>query len=345
MSEIRHDFLLPRWVIIAENRADRPNEFVAPRRERRSGVCPFCPGQEKQTPSAIAVRRPRNWNGDETAWTVRVVSNLYPAVELESDACRSGAEQFSLDGSSHTAWPDLRRCAPGAGLHEVVIDTPRHVVSLGELTDADAVELFDVFRERLDALRAAKSVTSAIVFKNVGAAAGASIEHAHTQILATERPIPDPSLEWNLARNYREREGASAFCRMVDAELESGARIVEENRFAIVLCPFASRLPYEMCVLPRGQFAHLARCPPETLAAMATLTRRAIARLERLLDRPAYNFVVHTAPLHEPEAGHFRWHVEIYPRITSWAGFEVGGGCYINPVSPERAAERLRRVV
>jgi UDPglucose--hexose-1-phosphate uridylyltransferase len=343
MSEIRQDFLLSRWVIIAENRADRPNEFVAPRLERRGGACPFCPGHEDQTPRAIAVRRPPNWNGDESDWRVRVVSNLYPAVGFESVACQASAERVLSVKKPNAAWPDLRFA--GEGFHEVVIDTPEHIVSLGEMTDQDAVELFDVFRERLEAMRAAKTVSSALVFKNVGAAAGASIEHAHSQILATRRPIPDPSLEWTLSRDYYEREGVSAFRQMIDEELALGERIVEENSLAVVLCPFASRFPYEMWVLPRGRFAHLANCPPQTLAAMAVLTRRAIVRLERILDRPAYNFVIHNAPLLEPEAAHFDWHVEIYPRITSWAGFEVGGGCYINPVSPEHAAERLRRAL
>lgn len=341
MSEIRHDLLLPRWVIIAENRADRPNAFVAPRTERQNGDCPFCPGNEDRTPEALLVRRGPNWTGDESQWKVRVVPNLYPAVDAPADADASSKASARIQFSGRNLFPT----SVGDGFHEVVIDTPEHVSSLGKSTDEDAVELFGVFAERLAAMRAAETVSSALVFKNVGAASGASIEHAHSQILATRQPIHDPTFEWVLSRKYYEREGVCAFCRLVEDEVASGLRIVEQDALAVTLCPFASRFPYEMWVLPRGPLTHLAGSSRDVLGAMATLTRRAIARLERVLDRPAYNFVVHTAPLHAPEVLHFDWHVEIYPRIASWAGFEVGGGCYINPVSPERAAERLRGVV
>lgn len=347
MPEVRHDFLLPRWVIIAENRAERPNEFVSSRVERQTAACPFCPGNETQTPDAVLVRRPKDWNGDARQWRIRVVSNLYPAVD-ETPADGIPAERSAeFDVFPRRAKGDVFRAAPAEGFHEVVIDTPEHIASLGSMRDEDAIELFDVFRERLAAMRARGGIASALVFKNVGAAAGASIEHAHSQILATREPTYEPAVEWSLSRDYYEREGVSPFGRMIDEETAAGVRVIERSRFAVVVCPFASRFPYEMWVLPRGPQtsgtqSHFAGCSDDALSAVATLTRRAIARLERVLDRPAYNFVVHTAPLRSPEAIHYDWHVEIYPRIASWAGFEVGGGCYINPVAPERAAERLR---
>jgi UDPglucose--hexose-1-phosphate uridylyltransferase len=339
MSEVRHDLLLPRWVIIAENRADRPNEFVTPRTERQRGPCPFCPGNESRTPAALLVRRPEAWNGDESEWRVRVVSNLYPAVA----EIAGGGDSTAAGSSVLPAGGALFGKSPAAGFHEVVIDTPQHVVSLGDMSEEAAIELFGVYRERTAAMRATGSVASALVFKNVGSAAGASIEHAHSQILATRRPAFELDLEWELARAYYERDGVCAFCRMVEVELASGVRIVDADDVAVALCPFASRFPYEMWIMPRAPMSHFDTSTDGSLAAVAAMTRRVIARLEKVLARPAYNFVVHSAPFDSREAPHYDWHVELYPRLTSWAGFEVGGGCYINPVSPERAAERLRK--
>ncbi|MEX2186743.1 MAG: DUF4931 domain-containing protein [Pirellulales bacterium] len=335
MSEVRHDLLLPRWVIIAENRADRPNEFFMPRTERRDGPCPFCPGNEAQTPEALLVRRPADWNGDESQWRVRVVSNLFPAVE----GATTGYEFSEVDAPARGS---LFRAAPGDGFHEVIVDTPEHLTSLGEMSDEAAIELFDVYRERMAAIRATESVASALVFKNVGSAAGASIEHAHSQILATRQTAFEMGFAWLLARQYLERERVCVFCRMVAAETAAGVRIVEENEWAVALCPFASRFPYETWIFPRGPMSHFDTSTDEALAAVAAMTRRVIARLEKVLDRPAYNFVIHSGPFDSREALHYDWHVELYPRVTSWAGFEMGSGCYINPVSPERAAERLR---
>lgn len=343
MSEIRHDPLLTRWVVIAENRAARPNEFVVSRPARQSDHCVFCPGNETDTPAALLVRRPSDWNGDEHQWRIRVVANLYPAVG--GDAAGDVAAGDVAAGEVASEGAGLFRRTAGSGSHEVIIDTPRHVSSFAEMSEDAAVDLFDVYRERLAAIAKRPNVGSALVFKNVGAAAGASIEHAHSQILATPRPTAELDAEWRASREYARRRGGCVFCRMAAEEARDGGRVVAETERAIVFCPFASRFPYEMCIVAKHHESRFEHCGRGDLAEVARRTHAAVRALERVLDRPAYNYVIHSAPPTADDSSHYHWHVELYPRITTLAGFELGGGCYINPVSPERAAQRLRAAV
>ena len=350
MSELRRDPLNERWVIIAENRAERPNEFTRPAVEQRSleqrpRDCVFCPGNEHQTPEALLVRRPANWKGDPAAWRIRVIANRYPAVEqTASGVVREGPLHWS---------------AGGFGVHEVIVDTAQHVTSITHSSEAEVAELFEVYRERMLAARSLPEIAAAMVFKNVGPGGGASIAHAHSQLLATAIPPRDLAEEWRAAATHFERHGDCVFCRLMDEATSTGVRLVAQTESAVAFCPFAARFPYETWVLPKQHESHLEYASESALASVAVLARRIVAGLERLLDRPAYNYLVHSGPLPGASAGgksdrerfdanatnSYHWHVEVFPRVTTLAGFELGTGCIINSVAPERAAEQLRRAV
>jgi UDPglucose--hexose-1-phosphate uridylyltransferase len=359
MSELRRDPLNDRWVIIAENRAERPNEFTRqanrespaePPTEQPPRDCVFCPGNEHQTPETLLVRRPVNWNGDSAAWRIRVIANRYPAVEPT-------AASTVRDSPLH--WS-----ASGFGVHEVIVDTAEHVTSITHSSEVEVAELFEVYRARMLAARSLPEIAAALVFKNVGPGGGASIAHAHSQLLATAIPPRDLAEEWRAAAAHFARHGDCIFCRLIEEATCTGVRLVAQTQSAVAFCPFAARFPYETWVLPKRHESHLEHASETALAAVAGLTRRIVAGLEQLLDRPAYNYLIHSGPLPGAVPGgksaggksdgvefdanatySYHWHVEVFPRVTTLAGFELGTGCIINSVSPERAAEQVRRAL
>lgn len=316
MPELRQDPFTGRWVIVAEGRAARPNEF-APHGGTAVEVCPFCPGHEDLTPPATAV-----YPGGSTSepWKVRVVPNKYPAVELSASGDRGEA---------------------AVGVHEVIIESPAHVTSLSDISDEEARLTFVAFRDRLQALRQDPRLAYGLVFKNVRAEGGASLEHTHSQLIATSTVPADIQFELAKAGEHRMLHGRCALCDLIAGELQGARHVAETDRF-VVFCAFGSRFPYEMWVLPRQHRESFEATPDAEIAELAELMRDLIRRLEARLDSPAYNFWIHNAPFRMSSHDDYHWRIELTPRMTRLAGFELGTGCFINPVSPERAAAQLR---
>lgn len=329
MSEMRRDWLADRWVIIAENRAGRPNEFRPVANRQITVPCPFCRGQELETPPPVAVYGADTGAATDRGWQVRVVPNKYPAVRAE------GLPGDSSDG--------LHPVAAAYGIHEVIIESPRHVVSLSGLTDTQIEWTFQAYRDRLEACRRSdRRLGYGLVFKNARADGGASLEHSHSQLLATERVPVEVANEWTGAAKFYRESGACAFCALLERELAMGRRIVAETEHLVAYCPFASRFPYETWIVPRQ---HAARFEESAhVAELAYLTRRLIEILEAVLPEPAYNYWIHTAPWQGDVEPCYHWHVEVVTRLSRLAGFELGAGYFINPVSPEEAASRLRSI-
>jgi UDPglucose--hexose-1-phosphate uridylyltransferase len=325
MSEYRQDPVTENWVIIAQNRGDRPDEFGLPSWKRQSTVCPFCRGQEEETPPEIS-----RYLLPDGGWGVRVVPNKFPAVtEL---ACPPGPPERSF----------IRK--EGRGAHEVIIESPSHVVSLTELPDIQSVLAFRAYADRLRALRAEAKYDYGIVFKNVGAEAGASLEHVHSQVLATSFTPPAVSALHARWRSRFGQPGGDVFRTFLDDELTAEVRVVARTQHYVAICPFASRVPYEIRLLPLSQYAYFEMMGDERLAELARLVRDMTRRIEAATHRGAYNLIIHTAPFDTPPHDYYYWHLEILPRLTRAAGFEWGSGCFINPLAPEEAADRLRQL-
>jgi UDPglucose--hexose-1-phosphate uridylyltransferase len=230
----------------------------------------------------------------------------------------------------------------GLGIHEIVIESPRHLESITQLSDDQVAEVLDTYRQRLTVLRQAKKYHSAVIFKNGGPSAGATLVHLHSQLMALE--IGGPAIGDRLPRfqSYAEHFGQCPLCQTLSQMDSDQQFIVAATPNFVAYCPFASRFAYEMWIAPRQHAGDFDATGTETLFELSGLLRAVLVKLERIVKLPAYNYIVHTAPFDTSGSDHYHWHIEILPRTTSLAGFELGTGCYINTVPPERAATALR---
>jgi UDPglucose--hexose-1-phosphate uridylyltransferase len=331
MPELRKDPIVGRWVIIAHERAKRPQNLRQPQNpEIEPGLCPFCEGNESNTPPEIAAYRPRGSAPDGPGWTVRVVPNRFPALKIEGSLNKRGDGIYDM--------------MAGVGAHEVIIETPRHAVSMAEMPEDNIREVLWVYRDRLLDLKKDTRLVHGMLFKNVGPAAGASLDHTHSQLIVT--PIVPISVweEMTGSLEFFNYRGRCIYCDMVQQELASERRVVLDTPHFTAICPYASRFPFETWIIPRNHSSHFENIPKPTLDDLGSVLRQTLSKLEQALDRPSYNYIIHTAPFDHPELPHYHWHIEIIPRLTRVAGFEWGSGFYINPVPPEDAAAYLREV-
>ncbi|MGO8703305.1 MAG: galactose-1-phosphate uridylyltransferase [Candidatus Brocadiia bacterium] len=328
MSEFRRDRVSGRWVIIAPERAARPTDFPVERRYSVGGFCPFCEGHEDKTPPEVAVLRSDPQQANRPGWRVRVVTNRFPAlrpdapIEVVGDAACRGMTGF--------------------GVHEVIIESPRHILSLNEMDDAGVADVLRIYQQRLASVRQDSRFLYGMIFKNVGSAAGATVEHSHSQMIGMPVVPETVRTEVRHARQFNEAAGVCLFCNMIDREVAKGERVIHVGRHCIAIAPYASRFPFETWILPTRHVPHFEDHPAEALGDIASALRTVLNRLDQALETPAYNYLIHTSPLGEKSADYFHWHIEIIPCITKIAGFEWGTGCYINPVLPESAAAFLR---
>lgn len=305
MPEYRHDAILDRRVIVAADRAARPYT-TAEGADRRSGPdgCPFCPGHEHETPPETC--RTGDGEPDTPGWRVRVVPNLYPIV---------GAPE----------------AGDATGAHEVVVLCPDHERDFAALDDDQVVDLFQVLRDRVRFhLEAGRAFATAFV--NHGRGAGASIEHPHAQIVA-----PDAPAEAVVAMT--ERFTTDLVAAELAASRRAGLLVVDGP--APAWCPPASWSPYQLRVAHRSTRARFDEATDAEVAVVARGTRDALAAVARALPGAPYNLILHTAPPAMPTR-EMHWHVEIVPRTSVVAGFELGSGIFANSVAPEQAAARLR---
>lgn len=341
MTEMRRDPVLKQWVIIAEERGRRPQDFEPVRRDAHPKFCPFCPGQEEKVPSPIRVFTPPAGSGQKQPWLVRVVPNKYPVLKVEGQIEAKGRGIYDM--------------LSGIGAHEVVVETPRHDQSLDEFDLDHLTLLLGVYRERIEDLRRDIRFRSITVFKNYGAGAGATLPHPHSQIIAT--PVTPHNLATALrsTREYFHQKERCLYCDMIAQESEDGSRLVMMNERFVALCPYASRVPFEVHILPLHHQHDYCLQDPHDLRLLASILKDVLGRLRGALDDPPYNLALVTAP--NTQAGirrhgywetlwaDFHWHIEIVPRLSPMAGFEWASGFTINPTPPEEAARVLREAV
>ena len=327
MPELRKDPVLGRSVIISTERAKRPSDYAssaAGTAEASSPerACPFCPGNEDQPPPEVLRRE------TDGSWQVRVVPNRFPALVREGELDRRGIGIYDRMN--------------GIGAHEVIIETPDHSLSLADL-DPDAIAgVLHAFRDRAVHLAKDHRIRYALVFKNHGSSAGASLSHSHSQLIAT--PVIPVLIKEELAgaKRYFDFRGRCIYCDMVKQELKDQDRIVYETERFVAFAPFAPRFPFETWIVSREHFSSYEDLTPERIPDLALTLNRVLARINRVLARPDYNFVIHTGPTQTPHIKHYHFHIEVMPKLSKIAGFEVGTGFYINPVPPENAARFLR---
>ncbi len=328
MAELRRDPIIGRWVIIATERGKRPYEFSHEQETKGGKGCPFCPGNEAMTPSEIVAYGEPGRAHNGKGWKLRVIPNKYPALSIEGSLNRQGE---GLYDKMH-----------GIGAHEVIIESPEHALEIPDLGDQQVEDIIWSYRDRILDLKRDSRFDYILIFKNRGAAAGASLSHPHSQLIATPIVPKRVREEVNGAKNYYDYKERCGFCDIIKQELSSGNRIVAENESFVALCPFASRFPFEIWVLPKTHDSDFEDIQKHEAVSLAQMMKNVLGKLNRVLDNPPYNYLLHNSPLKEPHLPHYHWHLEIMPKLTRVAGFEWGSGFYINPTSPEEAAKFLR---
>ncbi len=330
MPELRKDPVVGRWVIISIERGKRPSDFASPSHKRRvSGFCPFCPGNEYTTPSEIMAIRPEG-SDDPSKWSLRVVPNKFPALQIDGELEKVGEGIFDK--------------MSGVGAHEVIIESPDHLSSLTNLPRKDMENVLWAYHQRLTELKKDTRLKYVLIFKNEGEAAGASLEHTHSQLIAL--PIVPKLVKEELtsSRKYYDMKERCIFCDIINQELEDGKRVVCENENYVAIAPYAPRAPFETWILPKKHESHYKPLENGGFSSLAEVLQRVLKQIDKLLDVPPYNYMIHTSPFNDEENEYYHWHIELMPKLTKIAGFEWGSGFYINPTPPEEAARYMREV-
>ena len=325
-SEIRKDPVSGRWVIIGKDKGYVPavGEHITKTNIKN---CPFCAGNESCTPTEI-MRVPDN--NDDSKWRIRVIPNKYPALVIEGKVKKEGIGIFDRMN--------------GVGAHEIVIEAPEHTKTITDLADDEYFDVLKVFQARMLDLKKDERFRYILLFKNEGIAAGASLEHSHSQFIATPIVPKRVAEEISGSKFYYNYKKRCIFCDIIQLEKKFfQERIVYENNSVIVISPFAARFPFEMWVLPKEHVSSFEESNGELLKYMSNAILTSLKALNRVLENPPYNIILHSSPVTNNCEREYHYHFEIIPKVKKIAGFEWGTGFYINPVSPEEAAGYLRK--
>jgi UDPglucose--hexose-1-phosphate uridylyltransferase len=328
-TEVRTDPITGRSVVVDLGPFKRRDDFeLGPVRiEDPPSACPLCEGREADAgPEILAWREggPANLPG----WSVRVVPNGHPMLRIEGGTALRSQGLFEV--------------RDGLGAHEVIVETPIHDQPLHTL-DVDRLwRVLWAWRTRIQDLKRDSRFVSVVIFKNHGKAAGARLDHAHSQLTAF--PFVPPALGDKLRGSalHLSKTGRCIYCDLIAEELKDGRRIISDHDSVLAIAPYASRVPFETWLIPRAHAARFEDAADATLEAVAGTLKTVMARIDWALERPACNLVLHTAPLSGEADAAFHWHLEILPRVTRYSGLEWGSGVHRNPVSPEEAATVLR---
>jgi len=328
MPELRKDPVIGRWVIISTERGKRPTDFPVRADRVDLRMCPFCPGNESATPPEILALRENGTQPNTPGWRVRAISNKFPALKIEGELQREGVGIFDKMN--------------GIGAHEVIIESPDHEMELEDLSVPQVSEVIWVYRERVSDLERDSRFRYVMVFKNKGVAAGASLSHAHSQLIATPVVPKRVAEELSGAQKYYEYKERCIFCDIVRQELADRVRVISENEGFVAVQPFAPRFPFETWLLPKHHESRFVRIRDDRIGLLAAILKDCLWRISTVLKNPPYNFMIHDAPHTSDHGLQYHWHIELIPKLTRVAGFEWGTGFYINPTPPEDAARYLR---
>jgi UDPglucose--hexose-1-phosphate uridylyltransferase len=328
LPELRKDPITGRWVIIATDRGKRPSDFVKASVQMKGGFCPFCYGNEDKTPPEILCFRSDDGARNSPGWKLRVVPNKFPALGIEGDLNRQGEGLFDKMN--------------GIGAHEVIIETPDHNTSMATMSEQAVEDVFWAFRDRMLDLKRDRRFRYILIFKNHGEAAGASLEHSHSQLIALPiiPKLVGEEIDGSKAHfSFKER---CVYCDIIRQELNSDSRVIDENQDFVIIAPYAPRFPFESWILPKTHDSCFEDAQKREYQNLSKILKTMLLKMDRVLDSPAYNLVIHTSPIMEAVNEFYHWHIELMPKLSKIAGFEWGTGFYINPVTPEDSAKFLR---
>lgn len=326
MSELRYNIINREWVVIATDRAKRPKDFIKEKKPKEKVSyrkdCPFCPGNEALSPEEIF----RISDGNN--WKTRCIPNKFPALSQNQKLERHPSVFGNL--------------ISGFGMHEVVIEHPRHDAIMALMSDNEVEDIIRTYKNRYNFMKRIKGVEAVTIFKNHGPGAGTSQEHPHSQIIGT--PIVPPQIRNRLDSSIRyfDLAGGCVFCQSLENELKQMKRVIMENKNFVAFLPFAGASPFVTWIFPRRHMASFSLINDDEIKDMAQSLKFALSRLYYGLDNPDFNYTIRSIPVHENDVEYFHWYLSIVPRITLPAGFELGSGIFINSSLPEESAEFLR---
>ncbi|MFC1576651.1 galactose-1-phosphate uridylyltransferase [Candidatus Omnitrophota bacterium] len=331
MSQLRRDPITGRWIIVNYEKLAKPEDFKTEKVAKNDDLskCVFCPGNEHMTPPEIVAHR-KTGQANSPGWSIRVVPNKYPALSSTGELEKRGMGVFDRMN--------------GIGVHEVIIDIPEHKLDIADISDSQAAEVIWSYLGRSTDLSKNSTVKYILIFRNYGRSAGASLEHPHSQLIALPIVPKRVNEELHSSQEYFSYKDRCVFCDILTQELNDKDRIIEENEFFIAFCPFVSRFPYEMWIMPKRHESHFSSIQKEEVGPLGTTLRNTMKKLKKLLNDPPYNYIIHTSPINGHEKEYYHWHIEIMPKLVNVAGFEWGSGFYVNPVPPEIAAKTLNSV-
>ncbi|MFH0876719.1 MAG: galactose-1-phosphate uridylyltransferase, partial [Candidatus Omnitrophota bacterium] len=309
MPELRKDPIVGRWVIVETENPKPPEAFeIKPHHYDESANCPFCYGNEHMTPPEIQAFRYDKTAPNTPGWQVRVVPNKFPALQIEGELDRRGMGIFDLSN--------------GIGAHEVIVETPYHTKDLSELELTEIEKVLNMYALRSRDLAKDKRFKYIMIFKNYGAPGGATMDHNHSQLIALPMIPKNVLEELHGAEGYFKYRERCIFCDVIRQEIEEKDRIIAENRHFISFCPFVSRFPFEMWILPKEHTLSYCDITKEQIPELAKILKEVLCRMKTVLKDPPYNFIIHTSPIDGEERLGYHWHMEIMPRISRIAGFE-----------------------
>lgn len=331
MSEIRRDPIVGRWVIVDTDHPNKPEDFEYEQYIPRGGVCPFCYGNESMTPPEINAFRNPNTSPNTPGWQVRVVPNKFPALQIEGDLDRRGVGMYDMSN--------------GIGAHEVLIESPYHDKDISDLLEQEVESILSMSCLRAKDLIKDSRFKYIMLFRNYGQAAGASLEHPHTQIVALPMVPKNVMEEIRGSQHYFEYRERCIFCDIIRQELQEKERVIIENKYFLSFCPFVSRFPFEIWIIPKRHGAYFCHMPQEEIPALASILKATIARIKKVFVNLSYNFIIHSSPINgDGGIEYYHWHIEFMPKLMRVAGFEWGTGFYIDPTPPELAVEYLKAI-
>jgi UDPglucose--hexose-1-phosphate uridylyltransferase len=327
MPELRKDPITGNWIVVATERAKRPELFG--QNKKKVTVCPFCPGNEAMTPPEIMAYRTPKTKANEPGWKLRVVPNKFPAFIPD--------ERAEITNGLFTHMPAV-------GAHEVIIHSPAHTKSLGLMSLEEIELVIKAYIERYLALKEKKYIQYISIILNHGEEAGASIEHPHSQIFASPIIPPKIERELNRAAVYYKKNHHCLFCDILEAELSRKIRLIKELPRLVAFIPYASGLPFQVTILPKSHNSAFEKLDSNEKKELALILKILLLQFQKAFSDPPYNLYLHTSPCNQEDTSYYHWHITLFPKLTVQAGFESSTGILINITQPEEAAVFLRDI-
>lgn len=332
MPKLRQDPTTKEWVIFATERARRPHDFVTRNahtlEQATTSSCPFCPGNEAATPGESFVLSKKGGRG----WSVRVVPNKFAALTPG-------------DTTDHQQSGTFYREMEGVGAHEVIIETPEHDQTIALMPESQIFDVLKAYQNRYRSLRGQSWAKLLLIFRNHGEAAGTSITHPHSQLIATPVVPKNIRRKYEVATAYYDDTDRCLYCDVVEAEIAADLRVLLETDGFVVFHPFASRSPFETWIAPKRHQASFGQVPEKDFPELARVLKSTLGALHQALEDPDYNYIIHSAPVEDEAKSYYLWHIQIIPRLTKAAGFELGSGMSINTALPEETAAFIKEVI